>query len=177
MPGESSLYRKIQVVLDLAKAVKVNSLVEFHLQIRDSGMQNFLSRRYDKKTDTFVIDISEKSIRHTVKLCSLLGLLTEDGSLSPTGRHALQAARYDQVIAVRIRQCLKREGVALQDLNDTIMRYLQGSPTVLPTCKQLWLAAGNSMSYSVFSKMLTLLAQCGGAQSSQKKIYLRIKAR
>ena len=173
MPSQSSIYRKIQVVLDLAKSVKVHTLAELQAEVKGQRPPNFLSRRYDDSKDAFVLDVSDKSIRRTVAFCQLLGLLNQQGSLTKEGRQALRPSEFDTVIAVQIRSYLRREDVDLSSLNSIILEGLQNDTPVIPTCRYLWENSGQRMNYGVFSRILTLLAQCGGAQSSQKRMYLR----
>ncbi len=177
MPSEYSLYRKIQVVLDVAKSVKVDSIDQLGAEIKGRRLPNFLSRRYDREKDVFVTDISDKSIRRAVTLCAVLGLVGHDGTLLAKGRQALQRIRYDRVVAGQVRAFLKGKGVNIHELNRVILESLQSSPPVLPTSKELWTITGSPMSRGMFSKMLTLLAHCGGAKSSQKKIYLHVDTR
>jgi hypothetical protein len=97
-----------------------------------------------------------------------------DGGLTEIGRKALHKKQFDGLVAGQIRSFLKKAGVNLMELNQIIQNHLKADPPVLPTCKEIWVATANQVSYPTFSRMLTLLAQCGGAHSSQKKIYLNI---
>ncbi len=174
MPSESSLYRKIQVALDIAKSVKVDSVVGLRAEISGRKPPNFLSRRYDRETDKFVVDISGRSIRQTVAICRILGLLEESGGLSEQGRRAIQRAKFDNVLASRIRALMRGEDVDLPALNTAIEKGFHAKPPTLPTAKELWGASHGSMTYPLFARMLTLLSHSGGAKSTQKKIYLHI---
>lgn len=174
MPSENSVYRKIQVVLDVAKSVNVTTIEELRNQIKSLKYPNFETPQFDQERDTFVRRQSDRVIRRIVAFCHIIGLIGSDGRLTKEGREALQRARFDDVVAAQIRSFLSREAVNLGDLNRSILENLQSSPPVLPTCNEIWTATGTEISYSIFSRMLTLLAQSGGAQSSQKKIYLHI---
>jgi len=175
MPSENSVYRKMQVVLEVTKSVRVNTLKELCMEIRGRKYPNFETLQYDQAQDETVRRQSDRVIRRTVGLCYTLDIIGDDGRLTKEGRQALMKARFDSIISSQIRSFLKREGVRLSNLNSIILEGLQSSPPILPTSRELWTASGSEISRSVFSRMLTLLAQCGGAQSSQKKIYLHIK--
>lgn len=177
MPSEKSVYRKIQVVLNTAKSVKVNTLEGLHAEIRARKQPNFLTRQYDREQDTVVDDISDRAIRRTLSVCLLLELIGPDGRLTKEGRQALRSVRFDNVIASQIRLFLRREGIIFSDLNKVILEDLHSNPPVLPTSRELWEAVDSDISISNFSRMLTLLSLCGGAQSSQKKIYLHIESK
>jgi hypothetical protein len=172
--AKAVVYRKIQVVLDTAKSVKVSTLEELHSEILSRKQPNFLTRRYDRERDTFATDISNRVIRRTLSTCVVLGLIGPDGRLTKEGRQALRSVRFDSVVANQVRSFLRREGIIFSDINKVILEDLHSNPPVLPTSRELWETVDADISYSNFSRMLTLLVQCGGAESSQRKIYLHI---
>jgi len=159
----------------VAVSVDVATLQDLREEIKARRPPNFLTRKYDRKKDALIADISDRSIRRTVNTCYRLGLLGFDGALTETGRKALQKKHFEGIVATQIRSFLKRAGVNLMELNQIIQNHLKANPVVLPTCKEIWVTVGNQVSYPTFSRLLTLLAQCGGAHSSQKKIYLNIR--
>jgi NTP pyrophosphatase (non-canonical NTP hydrolase) len=175
MPGESSLYRKIQVVLEVAKSVRVETAAELRDEVGGVKPDNFLTRQYDHNKDAFVAKISETSIRRAVDFCQRLGLIEETGELTDAGRQALRKTQFDRVIASQARDYLHHAGISLAKINRTISSNLRSDPPVLSTSRELWLASGSKVNYSIFSRMLTLLSECGGAHSSQKKIYLHVE--
>lgn len=174
MANESSLYRKIQVVLDTAKSHRVETIDELRREIGGLKPDNFLARSYDEDTDTFITRISAKSIRRTVGLCYRLSLIDADGQRTDEGRQASRKTQFDRVVAQQIRSFFAQEGISLDDLNGVIAKGLRSDPPVLATSKTLWEATDGRIPYSTFVRMLTLLTQCGGAHGSQKKIYLQI---
>lgn len=177
MPSENSVYRKIQVVLDVVKSVDINTIEELHREIRGRKYPNFETPQYSQEKDTFIIRQSDRVIRRIITFCRILGLIGPDGHLTKEGRRALPKIQFDDVIAAQIRFLLHHKSVNLSDLNRIILESLQSNPPVLPTSKELWTAVSGEINYSIFSRMLTLLAQCGRAQSSQKKIYLHIHSK
>jgi len=176
MANDLSLYRKMQVVLEIAKSQKVNSLDELILEIKGLQPDNFLTRSYDEKTDSYLTGISYKSIRKTVYLCQQLSLLNHSGKRTDEGVEASRKTQFDRIVARQVRSFLKTAGISLRDLNKTIMKSLRTDPPILSTSKTLWLGTDGQVSYSTFSKMLTLLTQCGGAESSQKKVFIQFKS-
>lgn len=174
MASETSLYEKIKKVLDVAKASKVANIKELHNEIRGQNLTNFLTRRYNEEKDSFVISISDKSIDRVLRLCKLLHLIDQDGHLTQMGRAAIRKGQFDSVITDQACTVLQRAGIELSELNNTIIEKLQSNPPIIPTCREIWSDLGLNIKYTDFSTILTLLAQCGGAESVQKKFYLRI---
>ncbi|HEV7747699.1 MAG TPA: hypothetical protein VGO56_22055 [Pyrinomonadaceae bacterium] len=175
MPSENSIYRKIQIVLEVAKSTEVNSIGELQIAIRSKNLVTFHTRHFDRVKDAFVTAISDKSIHSALSFCRDLKLLKDNGTLTPEGRQAIQRSKFDRVIADSILSYLQDSGVDIRALNKLILISIQSNPPVLPTCHELWVSIQEKTDFSNFAKMLNLLSQCGMAQSSQKKIYLGIK--
>lgn len=173
MPSEYSLYRKIQVVLDIAKAAQLDSWVELKTNVISQRPPNFLTRQYDVKHDTMVQEISERSIRKAVNVCRALGLIDDRGDLTVAGKKAIRQAQFDRVLIAQVREFLAAKGVDVETLNASVRKSLRAQPVVMPTALQLWEACQPEMTLPFFSQMLTLLSQCGSAESSQRKIYLK----
>jgi hypothetical protein len=176
MAGSRSLYRKIQEVLDFAKSVDVKTAAELRAEIESTEPQIFKTNQYDRDSDTFVPRVSPRVIRNTVNMCELLDFIGIDGALTDLGREALRKNRFDQILSRQVRSKLKTKGVTLAEINRVIIASLQSRPPVMPTCARIWESCGGTMSYSLFWRLLTLLANCGVAESSQKKIYLHIQS-
>ena len=175
MVSDRSLYRKIGVVLDIAKSASVASMDELRSEIQGRKPSLFFSRHYNRIKDKFDEDISERVIRKTLNTCRILGLLSEDGTLTAAGREASRKTRFDSVIAVLVRKFLREKEIKFDKLNDAIKRRLQANPPVLPTSEELWNSVGTAMSKGLFARMLTLLAHCGAAHSAQRRVYLRFE--
>jgi hypothetical protein len=177
MPSDNSVYGKIHMVLDIARSVKISSATDLRQEIKGRKPPNFMTRQYDSESDTYITGISDRVIRRTVDFCRLLNLIKDTGELTEHGREALRKTRYDDVIASQVRSYLRHSGVDLHELNEVIAKSLRSDPPDLPTQKKLWATVSNGINYSIFSRMLTLLAQCGEAKSSQSKIYLHVNER
>jgi hypothetical protein len=173
MPSERSIYRKIQEVLEVAKSVKVSSIAELRAHVANQQGDVFKTLQYDSDIDKMVRRVSVVVIRHAVKMCRFLDLVDDGGTLTDTGRAALRKTRFHKVIADQVRLRLHEQGVNLSHLNRLIVGAFRKSPPVLPTVQILWEAEGGDMARGLFTRFLTLLAHCGCAQSSQRKIYLR----
>jgi hypothetical protein len=167
----------MQMVLEVAKSAKVGSLKELRSEIKGRRYPNFETMQYDDAKDTFVPRQSERVIRRTVKFCQILHLIESDGHLTQEGRDALVRVRFEHVVAGQIRSFLGRGGIRCSYLNTVIRESLHSDPPVLPTSKELWTKLGGQTRYAVFSMMLSLLTQCGGAVSSQRKIYLNVESK
>ncbi|MBU4288358.1 MAG: hypothetical protein KKI12_09335 [Proteobacteria bacterium] len=175
MPSESSIYRKIQVIIEDAKSVNPSSMSNFCDKIKTLGHVSFLARRYDSERDEIIQFISVRSIQKTLRLCQILGLIDGEGRLTSQGRQAVQKTRFDKIVAEQIRILLQRNGIRLAEINNNISKKLMATPPILPTCKEIWTEIENEeINYSLFSRLMTLLGHCGGAHSSQSKIYLHI---
>lgn len=172
MPSEISLYRKIQVVLDVARAVKVNDCLELRAQIMGQRPPNFITKQYDKKHDAFLPDISERGVRRAVAVCRMLQLIDDSGQLDEAGRHALRGSNFSRVLAEQVKAFLEKHGIHFSTLNSIVAKNLRANPMIMPTSIEIWQKCGTTMRLLLFSQMLTLLSQCGSAQSSQRKIYL-----
>jgi len=175
MPSERSLYRKIQIVLDITKSVAATNIEQLRAEIAGQELPAFVSEQYDQDEDRFVPRVSERVIRKTLNACRLLELVGEDGRLTPTGREASRRTRFDAVIAQQARAFLSQRDVNFRRLNEIIRKHLQATPPVLPTSDKLWEAISTSVTRGIFTRMLTLLAHCGAAESTQRRIYLRFE--
>ena len=174
MPSDRSVYRKIQVVLEVRHTNAVDSRTELIDLIKNAKDPTFFTRQYDDETDEFIERISPKAIRRTVKLCETLGLLDPRASLTPEGRRASRRDAFEEEVADRVRAVLGASDVDLSVTKGLIAKGFKENPVVLPTARMLFDALGPSMSYQLFSRLLTLLSHCGGAEATQRKLYLRI---
>jgi hypothetical protein len=174
MPSERSLYRKIQVVLDIIKGIDLSNVDDLVNEISARRLPIFFSRTYDHNTDTFVENVSKKVIARTIRLCQLLELISESGALAKFGREALRGTRFDAVVAGQARKVLRSGGIDFARINSAIRKRLQSDPPTLPTCAALWDDLEPEIPYAIFSRMMSLLVQAGSAWSSQRKIFLRV---
>ena len=133
-----------------------------------------MTRVYSKQTDSFTEEVSRRTVRSAVNVCVTLSLVSENGKLTTAGRKAINPTKFDEVVARQIREFLLDHNVRLSDLNGLIQRSFRADPPVLPTANVLWEHCGGDVGKGSFSSMLTLLANCRSAVSSQKKVYLSV---
>jgi hypothetical protein len=174
MPSERSLYRKIQLALDVAKSVTIDSLKELATEIESGELPSFNTLQYDRERDEFIPRQSTTSIRRVLRLCLRLNLLDDDGRLTANGRSALRKAKFDSVLSSQVVRDLEQNGVNLGKINALIRSKLKADPPILPTAAELWESIQPELTPSDFSGLLTLLVNCGAAESSQRRIFLRI---
>jgi hypothetical protein len=176
MASERSLYRKIQIVLDVTKSVSATNISELREHISSQELPTFISEQYDEEQDRFVPRVSKRVVRKTLGTCRLLGLIGDDGRLTPLGREASRRSRFDRVISEQVRELLSSRGVSFKSLNELIRKHLHTSPPQLPTADDLWKSINADVSNGIFTRMLTLLVHCGIAESAQRRIYLHFES-
>lgn len=175
MPSQISIYWKIQVVLSFCKSAEISSIEDLKEKILKREFKNFETFQYNKEKDQVEKKQSYRVIRRTVNFCRMLNLIGENGCLTNIGIQALQRKKFETIINKQIHALLDSKGISLVSINEIIHKGLKAVPPIMPTSKELWNSICEKIGYSIFSKLLTLLSQCGGAQSSQKKIYLLIE--
>jgi len=175
MASEKSLFRKIYIVLSVAKSVKSLTLKDLFEAVYHIQMPPFLTKRYNVETDSMEEAISEKSIWRVLKLSIILGLITEDGRLTDPGRQSLQRNQFESVTAKRIHRIFRSFGISVSRINSVIRDDFQCEPPILPTCRTIWTQIDTEIPYEMFSKLLILLGHCGDADVNQTKIYLKVK--
>jgi len=174
MPSERSLYRKIQIAIDIAKSVRVDSMQGLAAEIEARELPSFNTLQYDRERDTFVPRQSGRTIRRVLHLCRRLDLLADDGHLSEHGRIILRRTKFDGILANQVRNVLREHGVNLKRINTVIRSKLKADPPILPTASELWESMQPELRQADFSRLLTLLVNCGTAESSQRRVFLRI---
>lgn len=176
MPSERSLYRKIQIVLDVAKGVAASDLAQLRSEVSAQELPTFMSEHYDDDEDRFVLRVSERIVRKTLGVCRLLGLIGDDARLTAMGREASRRSRFDAVMSRQVRSFLNERHVSFKALNAIIRKRLQTTPPILPTSDELWRESHSDVPQGTFNRMLTLLAHCGAAESYQRRIYVHFDA-
>lgn len=174
MPSERSAYHKIRWILNAARSKSSSTLRELAHEVEKSGAEIFMTRQYVVATDAYETTMSHRVVRRTIAMCYYLGLILETGRLTQRGTDALRGTRFDERVAEAVMEKLETFGISPKELNSTIGRGFQQQHPQLPTAKYLWAETGPKGSYSRFNRLLTLLADCGHATSSQRKLYLRI---
>ena len=176
MPGERTLYRKIQVVLDYAKEGKhhnEDSLLDY---IQSQHPTNFIYYWRDRKTDETVHGYSVKSIAHVIRLCVELKLLSrEELLLTETGVSAADPRRFPNILGEKVKELFEEKGISLASIHAAIARILQAESPTPPTAEKIWEYARTSnvnIDLTTFNQMIALLGQCKILLMTQRRIYL-----
>lgn len=173
MIGERSIYRKVQVVLDSAKAGKTKSLQELEENIISLSPINFSYTIMDKKRGKRVPHCSTDSVRKTISLCIDLDLINEKGKLTDVGINLLDQNKFEKILSKQVLIFLKNKDITLEKMSETIKAgMLQSDPVILPTSEAIWNAFDQPMSFERFSVLLTLLGQCNTITTSRRKLFI-----
>jgi hypothetical protein len=173
MASLNSVYSKIQVVLDTAKGAETSSWKELQTKIKTLRSPGFMTRQYDKEHDSIVYDVSVRGINRALKLCIKLRLIAENGSLTEAGRRAVRHSLFEKVLSEQIHSYLENNGIKVSVLNNILAKSLHSDPMIMPTSAELWQRVNSKLPLLAFSQLLTLYAQCGHAETFQKKLFLR----
>ena len=176
MPGERSLYCKIQVVLDYAKQGNHTNLATLVNIIHTHVPVNFVHYWRDRTTDKVKYKCSEDSIEETVDLCVDLGLLNKDNlKMSKRGLNATDPRRYALILGASAEELLAKYGITLSMIYSSIMTLLHGEHATPPTVDEIWHhlnPAENRIKFNKFRQLMGLFGYCGVLRMLQKRIYL-----
>ena len=172
MIGEHALYRKIQVVLDIAKKGKTSSIQDLSDKVFSNNLINFIYKHFDKDTEEEVSRQSIPSIKKTISVCIDLGLIHENGHLTTSGIKAVNPNYFNDVLSKQIIKFLEEYDVTVNKIEKQVKIMLHSSHPILPTAKALWESLTPDISLNTFSIMFTLLAHCERLVAFRKKIYL-----
>jgi hypothetical protein len=172
MIGEHALYRKIQIVIDIAKKGRTSSVADLSTEIFSKNLINFIYKYLDKETEEEVTRQSLPSINKAIKVCLEFGLISENGHLTSQGIKATDPDNFNAVLSAQIVKFLKSRNVTIQDIEKRINDMFHSSPPVLPTAKALWESLNPSIDFNFFSLTFTLLANCKKIVAVQNKVYV-----
>ena len=173
MPGKSTYYSRIQIMLELAGARKSRSSEEFIQGIVRKSPPNFVYHRWDPDKEEISAKCSESVARRTFELACELGLMDrESGALTKDGKVAADPTRFDLILRRKLSSYLQEQGCSVKNLEAASMNMLQSNPVVLPAADELYLAEGGDLPLYKFRTLLRLLASCGGIAISRRHIFL-----
>lgn len=173
MASERSLYEKVKHVLRVAEGLEVETVQELVATVEEEGTMAFLSLQYDYETDEYVWRQSRRAIRRCVGMCLKLGLVDETGTLTTYGKRARRReSDYRSVLGERIMEVMTDAGITTSLLNDTSQGLLRSGSSQLPTSLTLWETLEPNVGKAEFSRLLTLLADAGYAETRQSKLFL-----
>jgi hypothetical protein len=170
MSSDRSVLNKIRLALMAAQQTQPNSPVDLHRALKQTA---FYSRQYDIEADEWHYALSSATVRRTVGLCSLLGLIDDRGRLASAGRQALKHERFEIVVGQRARLVLESTGVDLDRLNRVIRRALSADPVELPTTRFLYAEVADTIRFSLFTRLVNLCLQTGAMIGSRKHLVIR----
>jgi hypothetical protein len=174
MASERSMYSKIRLILSDAEREKPESLGGLVEGTHSRGHPAFLTYQYDVPTDDFVWRQSLKAIGRAVRMSRRLDLVDDSGQLTRAGAAALRSdAAFQDTVRSSVARVLEAAGVRSAKLNDTARRLLRSDPPTLPTAAVLWAELAPELGRAEFGRLLTLLADARGAETHQKKLFLR----
>ncbi|HST52242.1 MAG TPA: hypothetical protein VLJ61_09565 [Pyrinomonadaceae bacterium] len=173
MPGERTLYRKIQVTLEYANEGKHTSVEALEEYMYQRSPTNFVYYWRDEK-DKVRQDYSRNSIRDTVQLCVELGLVN-DGELTQLGLNAVDPRRFPIIVGKQVTKFLTRKDMGIDSVQEAIGKIIKLSTPKPPTADEIWSHLkrnGSEIDLQTFKRLINLLGECKVLWMSQKRIYL-----
>jgi hypothetical protein len=178
MPGERTLYRQIQVVLDYVQAGNHSNFESLKEYIYSRSPTNFIYYYRNKETDKITFNYSRKSIGRVIQLCLDLELL-RSGSLTATekGSSATDPRRFPLIIGKSVRDLFNTKHITLDLIHKAIKEIVANVDMRPPTADSLWEyleTFATDIELDEFKRYMNLLGQCNILQMSQRRIYLPI---
>jgi len=175
--GDTTYYRRIQVLLELSGARSPRSAEDFIQGIVRRSPPNFVFHRWDADKEEVTPQCSESAIRKAFDMAVQLGLLDRgSAALTTQGAEAADPGQFDSVLRRRIRSHLQQAGCAIESVEDAARRMLQSRKIQLPTADELYVAVCSpnavNLSQSEFCTLVRLLAACGGIRICRRHLYL-----
>lgn len=178
MPGERSLYRKIQIVLDSLKRESVASVEEIVEAVYVRHEPGFAYYWRDSETDRILHDYSRRSIHATVVLCVHLRFAeAESGTVRITklGIRATDDRRYPVLLGQQAKSLLEESGIDLESILAAIRQVIGGDQPKPPAATEIWGQLDNesaNIDFEDFRRLLGLLGQCQLIIMTQRRIFL-----
>lgn len=177
MPGKTTFYSRIKVMLELAAAKQPTDSQEFLAGIEANSPPNFVYYRWDTKKNQRRDICSRKSIDNTFELAVELGLLDKKtGKLTPDGKIAVNPTKFEKLIIDNLCKSFEKCGFSVELIKKESKKMLRGDPVVLPTADELYNRLARKkeikMTPAKFRTLLRLLAACGGIRINRRQIFL-----
>jgi len=173
MPGERSLYRKIQVTIEYAEEGQpknVETLVEYMYRRSPTNFAYY----WRDKNDAIKHDYSKNSINDIITLCIELGLITKNGQLTNIGISATDPRRFPIILGKRTARLLGEKGISIEKIVTAINRTLSSAVPRPSTVDEIWSHVGETdkIDFLTFKRLMNLLGECRVLFMTQKRIYL-----
>jgi hypothetical protein len=178
MPGERTIYRKIQVVLEYVKEGKHSSIDSLVEAIYKRHPTNFAFYKRDKETTEIVKDYSRKSIQQVINLCIAFGLIDRNSlGLTELGVSATDPRSFSNIVGEKTGILLNEKGIPINQIENSIGLIIKNSKPAPPTSLEIWdhlKAEKTEIQVKEFRFLMNLLGQCGILIMTQKRIFLPI---
>ena len=177
MPGKTTYYKRIQVMLELSAVRKPADAEQFLNSLKNNTPTNFVYRRWDPEKETYRDIPSFNAIKNTFFLAVDIGLLDrKSAKLTSKGKTAADVIRYPQILEKQIENYFQDNGFSIQDLEQASRTLLRRDKITLPTADELYLELffddEPNISLPRFRTVLRLLALCDGIQISRRHLYI-----
>jgi len=177
MPGPTTYYRRIQVVLELSASKEYYDAEQFLEEIEKKSPPNFVYYRWDSKKKERIGIASAKAIRNTFYLAVDFDLLERGtGKLTKAGKSAADPARFESIVSEQLEKLFTINGFSIERLEIESGVMLRGNPIVLPTADELYNKIFKDQEQTIgilkFRTLMRLLASCGGIGTTRRQLFL-----
>jgi hypothetical protein len=180
MPGETTPYRRLQVILELSASKKPDGKDKFISSIEKKSPPNFAYNRWDSEKEERREVCSIRAIQKTFSLAADLEFLNPStGKLSAIGEKAGDPSRFERIVVEQVGNLFEKWELSIDRLMEESQKLLRGKTIVLPTAEALYVKLFEGqippIPFSKFRTLVRLLADCGGINMSRRQIFLPIK--
>ena len=177
MAGETTYYRRLQVLLELSAVHKPRSAALLIDHIAEKSPPNFVYHRWNPDKRDIVGRCSVAAIKKTFGIASELGLVdSSTGILTKIGKEAADPARFERLLRQQLTLLLGRLGCTVSSIVEMSRQLLHSRKITLPTADELYArlftAKENNLPAGKFRTLLRLLAACGGIATSRRQVFL-----
>lgn len=178
MPGDRSLFRQLQVVLDYSRERKHDGVDALVRHIAGRHASSFIYYWRDRDSGKIRHAVSERSMKTTIALAIDLRLLEERGGaigLTRAGVAACDASRFRAVLGRQVSEFMERNNVGPGRVEKTIQALLSRRPPVVPTADNILeqlVVKDEGADTDLLRRLLTLLGQSGVLEICQRRIFL-----
>jgi hypothetical protein len=178
MPGERTLYRKIQVVLGYAKDGRHEDKETLVKYITNHKPTNFIYYYRDGNSEEVAHGYSQKSIEDSIDVCYDLKLFSgHTVDLTKTGISACDSRRFPSVVGRRTVEFLESRKIPLSAIDNAIKKILLSNNPEPPTARAIWsqlYESVDNVDFQLFARLLNLLGQSQQLLMTQRRIYLPV---
>lgn len=179
MPGKTTYYSRIQVMLELAGAKNHHSSEKFIRGIISKSPPNFVYHHWNPEKEEIIAQCSEAAVERTFELAVELELLEEKtGTLTEAGKQGADPGHYDLILRKQIEHFFQEHEISIEEIMRLSQKMLQNEQIILPTADEIYSTICDKKEVDIpltkFRTLLQILAACGGIKISRRHIYLPI---